>query len=523
MARTFVRQATQIRKSDTYTDNLPATEADLVTNAVTIEDDLNSLRSQVHNLLSVQGGHWYSDLVVPSYLDAGNKRGVNQLNDDLHELERKRVLIASDKYLTDVTVPAGQAFVVLDDPSLLPNNPTAAVGGGVTLGTVVAWAEPAFAAASLSKVNGGSVISPKNLCDIVDSETHDPILSGGRRIYALLQSESADDDSSITTTTPNRVQLTFVRLNALGNNLELVPVADIENKIIHYAAAERVALTDLTEQAFLRGAVTDVPAATIVTRQSAYENQGTTTVNVTTDSTLKLNANGLMWSIQAPDGNNILDIYGQQGTGSSEFAIRGKYFSGTSEINEFWNPLLIDSNHNWVRIGTNHEDNDLYPRIKAGSDGNLPLVIQSVNSTIAFLDQNKAGSSWTGEAGINFSDSSQEWEDFKNQFGEVSLLKSLTMSARDPKVYVTLTSNVTANENVGNNDDYMVTNTSAALPDMNQGSFLTSYDVYLNGQLLRPGADAAADFDYYPGSTGTLLKFEFDLFQGDQICVIPNV
>ena len=42
MPRTFLRQVTQIRNSDTYTDNLAAGIA-LETGAATIEEDLNSL------------------------------------------------------------------------------------------------------------------------------------------------------------------------------------------------------------------------------------------------------------------------------------------------------------------------------------------------------------------------------------------------------------------------------------------------------------------------------------------------
>src|SRR5690606_1419712 len=61
---------------------------------------------------------------------------------------------------------------------------------------------------------------------------------------------------------------------------------------------ERKALEDLTEQDFLRGAITDVPSGATTTRQQAYNNQGTTPVDLTTNATLDLEGAGLIWAIR---------------------------------------------------------------------------------------------------------------------------------------------------------------------------------------------------------------------------------
>jgi hypothetical protein len=64
---------------------------------------------------------------------------------------------------------------------------------------------------------------------------------------------------------------------------------------------------------------------------------------------------------------------------------------------------------------------------------------------------------------------------------------------------------------------------------MSSGTFLTDYDVFLNGNLLRPGADASANNDYYPGTSlaNGQLRFEFDLkgstVNPDVLCVISYV
>ena len=58
------------------------------------------------------------------------------------------------------------------------------------------------------------------------------------------------------------------------------------------------------------------------------------------------------------------------------------------------------------------------------------------------------------------------------------------------------------------------------------GTFVDDCDVYLNGELLRNGANAAANHDVYPGTTPAqgMLKFEFTLrgtgTKPDQLCMI---
>ena len=137
MARTFVRQDTQIRSSDVYNDAIAPSEANFETNPTHIEDDMNNLRSQLHNLLNVQGGNWWDDINTPSVLgDTGTQRGVNNLNTDLYGLQRKRVLVAACS-LADVTVTASQNWEVLGAGELPPNT-TAAVGASTTAGTIVA-------------------------------------------------------------------------------------------------------------------------------------------------------------------------------------------------------------------------------------------------------------------------------------------------------------------------------------------------------------------------------------------------
>lgn len=518
MARTFIRQDTQVRQSDLYDDTLAA-GITLETAPVNIEDDLNSLRSQAKRTLIAGAGNWYDDLITPITFENGAQRGVNDLNQDVHDLQRKRVLVTVSN-LTDVTVGAGNNYVILSGAEL-PSNTTAAIGLVTTLGTVAAY-NAAFGANSLAEVAGTTAISPRNLCEIVDGTTRDPILSSGRVVYALFQTESSTDGSTMTGTTPNRAQLSFVRINATGDDLEAVPFADIENRTINYASVERKALEDLSEQDFLRGAILDVPAGTTVTRQVAYDNQGTTPVELTTNATLDLNSAGIAWTIRDLANANLFTITEGSGGGTTTLAI------GT-DVDTFDVNAIVNDFNSGIRAATGSQRIDV---------GVTPGVIESTGANDLriygaaelHLDDNyQAGSTWVATDGIPLADSSAEWTAFKTAYGEVSLLSAITTaknaSTRGNKVYATVTATTNANIDVGGVGGGA--NLSAQLPDMSTGNFLTDYDVFFNGNLLRPGANAGANNDYYPGTSlvNGQLRFEFRVkatgSSPDVICVIP--
>lgn len=522
MARTFLRQDTQIRKSDLYDDTITPSLANYETNPVNIEDDLNALRSQLQNFLNRNGagfpaGDWYGDLTAPVTFENGTQRGINEQNQQLHDLERKRVLVNSIN-LSDVTVPATQNWVVLGLGEL-PSNTTAAIGAVTTLGTVAAF-NATFDAHSLAEVSGSTAISPKNLSTVVDATTRDPILSSGRTIYALFQTESNTDGSTMTGTTPDRAQLSFVRINATGDDLEAVPVSDIEGKIVNYSSTTRKALEDLTEQDFLKGAEVDVPSGATVTRQVAYDNQGTTPVELTTNATLDLNSAGIAWTIRDLVDAVLFRITegSTGGTTTLQIGTDVDTFDVNAVVNDFNTGIRAATGTTRIDVGVN-----------AGvieTTGAADLRVLGAGE-LYLDDGNQTGSTWAQTNGIKLSDTTAEWDDFETAFGEVSLLRGIylayTNAARNAKVYANVTANTNADTDVGGVGGG--TNLDAQLPDMSTGSFLTSYDVFLNGNLLRPGADASANHDYYPGTSlvNGQLKFEFKVKTNDVLCVIPYI
>lgn len=648
MARTFVRQDIQIRKSDVYDDTIAPSLANYETNTVNIEDDLNSLRSQMHNVLKNQAGNWYDDLNVPSALDTGSQRGVNDLNTDLHALERKRVLVKAIS-LADITVAAAVAatgtltltgnagdtetvtigtkvytfqtsltnvdgnvligatasdsldnliaainlsagagtlyaaattangFVsaaagagdTMDVTAIkagtfgntiastetlangswggstlsggsggdvkilaageLPPNTTAAVGAVTTRGTVVASHTGTFGVASLDEIGGSNAIAPKNFVEVLHGDTRDPILSGGRVIYALLQGESGlSDGETITDTTPERVQVTFVRINSEGNDLETIDGADLGGQQVNLVFSERKALEDLTEQDFLRGAVTDVPASATVTRQAAYDNQGTTPVNLTTNATLDLEGPGLIWAIRDDLEAALLRIIEGSAGATSEIEISSDvdFFDVNAVDNDFLNGIKVDTGSagTTINVGVtaNQIDSGGALQIQSGGSGNLDL---QAAAELNFTDSYRAGSTWSLADGIPLANSSAEWSAFEVQFGETSLLDAIVQASNAggmTKVHANVTANVSANVDVGGVGGGA--NLDAQLPNLSLGNFINDHDVFLNGVLLRGGADASANHDYYPGTSlaDGQIKFEYNIHQNDVICVISR-
>lgn len=512
---TLSRQETQIRNSDAYNDGIAPSEANFETNPTNLEEDLNNMRSQLHNLLNVQGGNWWDDLVAPSTLETGTQRGVNDLNTALHLVEKKRIL-RDVLNLVDITVPAGQNYVVLSTGEL-PSNTTAAVGAVSTLGTVVATHSGTFGAHSLDEVAGLNAINPKNLMVIVDGATRDPILSGGNEVFGLLQGEGGlVDGDTITDTTDNRVQISFVRVNATGDDLEAVPVTDIENAVINYTSRERVRLEDLNEVDFLKPTKVDQPpSGGAVNRQGVYDNQGTTAVDLTTNATLDLEAAGIQWLIRDDLEASLFGVVEGSAGGTSQVNIYGDVdeFDVDAAVNNFSSGASLNSG------GTRPIDVGVNDGVVETTAGDLRLA-----AAVEMLldDGNQAGSTWAQTTGIKLSENTAEWDEFETEFGEVSLLDAIVQAKntseqtiRRAKVTapaITAGTNVTGAGGSPNVDNQ--------LQDYSALDFDLETDIFLNGFLLFP-ADTATE-DVYPGDTPANgdLKFTDVLRSGDVITMV---
>lgn len=509
MARTFIDQETQVHNSSAYVDN-NAPGATLESGAANLQDDLDNIRSILNlHLRADQSLNWYDDLTAPTTFtgEGEAKRGVDEVNQDLHDVERKRIL-RDVHSLTDIAVPAAQNWVTLSTGEL-PSQTTAAVGSVTTLGTVVAAHGTTFDIHDLTEVAGANAINPKNLVAIMDGATRDPILSAGRTVYGLLQGEGGlTDGDTISDTTPDRVQISFVRLNATGDDLEAVPVGDIQGKTINYCYRERVGFEDLNEQDFLKGAVVDTPAGTTVTRQGSYDGQGATPVDLTTNATLDLEGAGLAWAIRDDAEANLFSIVEGSAGGTSQVNVHADVdeFDVDAAVNDFANGATLNSGGTRpVLVGVN----DGLVETSAGD-----LEVKAANELILNDTHLTSEATWTGP-GVKLTDDTGEVTAYEAQFGgEVSLFNALVQAATAAartKGVAAVNGNITANTNATGAGGSP--NLDAQLPDYSAVSFTADVDVYVNGVLQRNGADASANHDVYPGDTPANgdLKFEYNL------------
>lgn len=525
MGRNIFRQEEQIRPSDAYVDTTAPSEANFETNPANLEDDLNNLRSaHKRTLVGTGAGNWYDDLVTPSTLETGSQRGVNELNTGLHAVEKKRFL-RRDVQVVDVAVTAAQNWEVLGAGEL-PANTTAAVGAVTTLGTVVAAHGGTFDTHSLAVVAGPNALNPANLVGVVDGSTRDPITSGGRVVYGLLHGEDGlVDGDTITATTDNRVQVSFVRATAAGG-LEACPAGDIAGQTVNLTFRERVRWEDLNEADLLNDAKVDVPASATVDRQTAYTNQGTTPVDLVTNAILDLEGAGLQWSIRDDLEAVLFRVTEGSAGGTSQVEVGADVdtFNVDAAANDFANGAAFDTGAagTTINVGVTANQIDSGGALTVQSAAASDLTLFGQGEMILNDGNMTSEATWTGP-GVKLSDTTAEVTAYEAAFGgEVSLFNAIVQannSSHRRKVHATVTANVAADADVSgpSNDN----NIDTDLGDLSGGTFVDDYNIYYNGQYQRPGADASANHDVYPGTSlaNGQLKFEHKLKSGDEIMI----
>lgn len=220
MARTFLRQSSQIRTSDTYDDTLTVTDAE--SSAISLEGDLNYIRSQM--LILSGRTNWY-DALEDGF--------------DLQSLHDKALTYWVGT-TTDITVPSSQNYVILGTGKPSDNIAIATTA----FGSIVAQLSGAIGShATDAAANNG------NLCLIRDSATNKPLEdSGENQIYGLIQVGSgATDGNSFSDSGDDRGQISFVYIDPSTEVITAVAVADIENLTIEYAYRKRSGFYDLPE------------------------------------------------------------------------------------------------------------------------------------------------------------------------------------------------------------------------------------------------------------------------------------
>lgn len=230
----------QIHKPDDYNDQLTgAVVAASEAAALDYADHNNAILSQLKRILRGEAaGNWYDDPAGVSLLELAARA----------KLEDKNILTYRLQ-LTDLDVPTGQNWVVLDAAGNLPAANIAIAG--TQQGAVSAQLAGAVGAHSLEALAGLDAVHPKNLCQVFDASSGAILQSGNRDVFALLQvGASATDGNPFATGGADQGQLSFVRANSIYTNLEAVPVADIEGQAVVYGYSTRDDLVDTPEESF---------------------------------------------------------------------------------------------------------------------------------------------------------------------------------------------------------------------------------------------------------------------------------
>jgi len=223
MARTFSRQSTEIKNTDSYLSNLDLTTAESA--AEFLEDDLNYIRTKLRDLSGLT--NWFD----PS---------PNNFN---VEAIRTKLFTHWVQKFDELAVPAGQNFVALTADGkpgdVIAVAPTA-------LGAISAQLAGAIGSHSLT-----ALALNKNLCEVREAESNDILVTvDSFQIYALLQvGTDATDGNAFSDTGADQAQLSFVYFDE-NDAMAAVPVAAIAGKNIEFAYRKRVTFETLPEHAF---------------------------------------------------------------------------------------------------------------------------------------------------------------------------------------------------------------------------------------------------------------------------------
>jgi len=261
-----LRQEQMHTEGSAINDALTPTDHDA--NAVDLADTVSHLASQIADITGEATWEAAPDATIAAIV------AKTFLDEKLADRELQ--------LLTDITIANAKNYKIL----VVATNELPAGGlnkkaiATTVTGLVSAEHGGSFGAAhSLLEIAGDNAINPENLLAVVDASTGDPIFSDGRIVWGLLQHEAgATDAAAFTDTTPERAQLSLVRVNATHDDLEAAAVADVEDKVINVAFTDRKYLDDWTRMSFLRRSpFVDVGAGAVVnTLNTAIDNQGAT-------------------------------------------------------------------------------------------------------------------------------------------------------------------------------------------------------------------------------------------------------
>lgn len=417
--------------------------------------------------------------------------------------------------VSGMTGGAGNTVTLSDAAGETPSE-TAAVDNGHAEGCVVKDLAGDVGIFSLDDITGLNNINPKNLVVIRDAITFDPIESGGRQIFGLLQAEAGVADGDNFDDANKQVQISFVRPNPTSEDLELCPAADIQGKVIEYSYVSRAEWHSLNEQDFLVGAFQDSGSAASITLQNAYI--GGNTINVqTAEGNLEFNLDNDLTSFKVLRNTASFATFLRDDTTGDKLTLDLDILDINNVTDaDFLNGAKFDTGGTTINVGVVAGQIDATVLTVASSAGDLLLSASAevkfttVREAALPLDDATAGAVSALPGG---------------PFASVSAAIKKALSASDLDIFVQTitTSHYAQDANVpgsgnGNAQDWVpaLSLTSRTISMLSADIANCDTLIFLNGTLLR-GGTGATNNDVYKGTTPANGDLMYDFAKGVHI------
>jgi hypothetical protein len=488
-------------KPDTFDDTLSAASiTGLEGSAVDFADFQEGYLSQIKRILhGDDAGNWH-DSVTTEFSRNGSLKSLASKT----PLDEKLTL-RWKLNTTNLTAVATDAQHILLDTADEPPSSVIAIATSVK-GACSAQLAGAVDTAGLDEIAGSNPLSPKNLVAIFSADSGDPILSGGRRVWGLLQvGSAATDGNSFATSGDDLGQISFVRANSTYDDLELTPVGDMDAEVIIYAYSVRNDLDSTSEDEFRGGiAQADPVQGVTVTLDNAYDGGNYITADAS-DIDFRL-SDTVSFIVKKAGGNAMFTVI-RTDAGTADEVIIGSdvdTFDVNASVNDFANGVTVDSGTQSINVGVTASGviDSASAELRANS-GNAKISaasgeLQFVSSRQASLplDDATAGAISALSGGPHASVSA-------------AIAHAMTIGGADLELKLfTAGSNYARDANI----PAATFDLSTHSIDMNTISGVDTL-IFLNGDL-KVGGNVTTQNDVYVGDTAADGDLKFDLAKG---------
>jgi hypothetical protein len=243
-----LEQNGQVRSSRSYLDNLAAGSGLETPAGLSLEENLNAVRSQLKRIMDPVGAtKWYQDMAAAGF----DSFGLKQIHDKAFVF-RSPITPGTN----DFTLGASASGVLVDASLLVGGSGVIAVGpSSSTEGGYVAADEANFTVAgtlgvglSTAKDGDGVLL---NKVDVIDDATNEPPSDGGVTVMGLLQTVTGTGDgSAVAAAASENLQISFFKIDP---GTDLITAVSLPAGTYHFGLPRQRSLYTLARGAIMSG------------------------------------------------------------------------------------------------------------------------------------------------------------------------------------------------------------------------------------------------------------------------------